>query len=79
MKSSYVEFSTSKREVVHDIRERLLANDFVIASYQMEQVNHGHAVTYQVTMVVKARKAGEKDLFAIFRDFQDDMNLYKVE
>ena len=70
---------SSLTTIIEAKRERLLANDFVIASYQMEQVNHGHAVTYQVTMVVKARKAGEKDLFAIFRDFQDDMNLYKVE
>lgn len=79
LKSSYVEFSTSKREVVHAVRERLLAREFIIASYQMEQVNHESTTTYQVTMVVKARKAEESELFGILQDFQEEINLYKVE
>lgn len=79
MRSSYMEFSTTKREVVNAVRERLLEHDFIIASYQMEQVNHENAATYQVTMVIKARKAGEHDLFDLLHDFQDDMNIYKVE
>lgn len=79
MRSSYMEFSTTKREVVNAVRERLLEHDFIIASYQMEQVNHESAATYQVTMVIKARKAGEHDLFDLLHDFQDDMNIYKVE
>ena len=79
MKSSYVEFSTSRREVVNAIRERILAHGFIIASYGMEQVNHERATTYQVTMVIKARKAGDQDLFAILQDFQNEMNLYKVQ
>ncbi len=79
MKSSYIEFSTSRREVVNAVRERLLASGFIIASYEMEQVNHERATTYQVTMVIKARKAGEQDLFNILQDFQDEMNIYKVQ
>ena len=79
MKSSYVEFSTSRREVVNAVRERLLSDGFIIASYEMEQVNHERATTYQVTMVIRARKAGEQTLFAILHDFQDEMNLYKVQ
>lgn len=79
LKSSYVEFSTSKREVVHTIRKKLLARGFVIASYQMEQVSHESITTYQVTMVIKARKAEENELFNTLQEFQDDINLYKVE
>lgn len=79
MKSSYVEFSTSKREVVHAVRERILACDYVIASYQMEQVNHEQTSTYQVTMVVRARKDSDNKLFGILNEFQNDLNLYKVE
>ena len=79
MKSSYVEFSTSRREVVNAVRERFLESGFIITSYEMEQVNHERATTYQVTMVVRARKAGEQTLFGILQDFQDEMNLYKVQ
>ena len=79
MKSSYVEFSTSRREVVNAVRERLLSDGFIIASYEMEQVNHERATTYQVTRVIRARKAGEQTLFAILHDCQDEMNLYKVQ
>jgi len=79
MKSAYIEFSTSKRDVVTLVRERFIACNYVIASYQMEQVNHEQATTYQVTMVVKGRKDGERELFSILHDFHDDISLYKVE
>ncbi len=79
MKSSYVEFSTTKREVVHAIRERLLACDYIIASYQMEQTTHEQVTTYQVSMVVKARKDTGRSLFSTLQDFQSDMNIYKLE
>lgn len=79
LKSSYVEFSTSKRDVVHAVRKSLLEREFIIVSYQMEQANHEDSTTYQVTMVVKARKAEESELFALLQHFQEEINLYKVE
>lgn len=79
MKSSYVEFSTSQREVVIKLREEIQRQGYMIASYQMEQTNHGESTTYQVSMVIKARKDANTDVFSIFQPFQDDINLYKVE
>lgn len=79
MKSSYVEFSTSKREVVIRLREEIQKQGYKIVSYQMEQTSHGESITYQVAMVVKARKDANADVFSIFQPFQDDINLYKVE
>lgn len=79
MKSSYIEFSTSKREVVLRLREEIQKQGYKIVSYQMEQASHGESITYQVSMVVKARKDANADIFSIFQPFQDDINLYKVE
>lgn len=79
MKSSLIEFSTSKREVVNRIRERFSSEDFLIVSYQMEQTNHDHSATFQVTMVVKARKKEGVSVLTVLQEFQDDMTLYRIE
>ncbi len=79
MKSSLIEFSTSRADVVNHIRERFSSNEFLIVSYQMEQVNHDQGVTYQVIMVVKSRKKEGIDVLKVLQEFQNEMTLYRIE
>lgn len=79
MKSSLIEFSTTNKKVLDEIRNRLESKGHTVVSYQMEQQSHGDVVTYQVCMAVKARRNSEESLFSLFREFQDDMVIYRIE
>lgn len=79
MKSSLIEFSTNNKKVLDEMRNRLDSKDYIVVSYQMEQQNHQDVVTYQVCMVVKARRSGDESLFSLLREFQDDMVIYRIE
>ncbi len=77
VKSLLIEFSTTNKQVLNDIRNCLESKDSVVSSYQMEQSVHGSVITYQVSMVVKVRR--NSDLLAQLRAFQDDMVIYRIE
>lgn len=79
MKSLLIEFSTTNKQVLNEIRDCLDSKDFIVSSYQMEQAVHGHVITYQVSMVVKVRRNCDRDLLAQLRAFQDDMMIYRIE
>ena len=79
MKSSLVEFSTNNKEVLDEIRNRLNSKDYIVVSYQMEQQNHQDVVTYQVSMVIKARRNDDGGLFLLLREVQDDIVIYRIE
>ena len=77
VKSLLIEFSTTNKQVLNDIRNCLESKESVVSSYQMEQSVHGAVITYQVSMVVKVRR--NSDLLAQLRAFQDDMVIYRIE
>ncbi len=79
MKSLLIEFSTTNKQVLNEVRNCLDSKDFVVSSYQMKQSSHEHVITYQVSMVVKVRKNSDRDLLAQLRAFQDDMVIYRIE
>ncbi len=79
MRSTLIEFSTSDKNILNRMRERIDSKDFVLVSYHMEQHNHQDAVTYQVSIVIKARKNSEASLVSLFQEFQDDVVIYRIE
>ncbi len=79
MKSLLIEFSTTNKQVLNEVRNCLDSKNFIVSSYQMEQSSHEHVITYQVSMVVKVRKNSDRDLLAQLRAFQDDMVIYRIE
>ncbi len=79
VKSSLIEFSTNNKNTLDKIRNRLSSKDYIVASYQMEQQNHQNVVTYQVSMVIKARRNDDESLFSLLKEFQDDIVIYRIE
>jgi organic radical activating enzyme len=65
--------------LLDEIRNRLNSKDYIVVSYQMEQQNHQDVVTYQVSMVIKARRNDDGGLFLLLREFQDDIVIYRIE
>ncbi len=79
VKSSLIEFSTNNKNTLDKIRNRLSSKDYIVASYQMEQQNHQNVVTYQVSMVIKARRNDDESLFSLLKEFQNDIVIYRIE
>ncbi len=79
MKSSMIEFSTNNKKILDEVRNRLNSKDYIMVSYQMEQQNYQNITTYQVSMVIKARRSDVDSLFLLLREFQDDIVIYRIE
>ena len=72
MKSSILTFSTFNKDILRDVAQRFSSKDYLLVSYNMQKVQLGEEISYQVTMVVKSkRKHDEGFLLQIMQSFPE--------
>lgn len=72
MKSSIITFSTFNKDILRDVAQRFSSKDYLLVSYNMQKVQLGEEMSYQVTMVVKSkRKHDEGFLLQIMQSFPE--------
>ncbi len=72
MKSSMITFSTDNKEVLKGVADRFNSKDYLIVSYQMDTQKHGSIETYQVTMIIKAKRNNDEGhLLSLIQEFPE--------
>lgn len=72
MKSSIITFSTFNKNILREVAQRFSSKDYLLVSYNMQKVQLGEEMSYQVTMVVKSkRKHDEGFLLQTMQSFPE--------
>ena len=72
MKSSIITFSTFNKDILREVAQRFSSKDYLLVSYNMQKVQLGEEMSYQVSMVVKSkRKHDEGFLLQIMQSFPE--------
>lgn len=72
MKSSIITFSTFNKDILREVAQRFSSKDYLLVSYNMQKVQLGEEMSYQVTMVVKSKcKHDEGFLLQIMQSFPE--------
>jgi len=72
MKSIGITFLTENKNILKDLAKHCKNYDFRIVSFQMEIISHPGNPAYQVTAVIKSRKANdESTLLSMIEDFPE--------
>lgn len=70
MKSSMITFSTHDKEILKDVAARFDSKDYLLVSYNMQKLQLGEEVGYQVTMVIKSKRNNDEGhLLQIMQSF----------
>lgn len=74
MKSSLVEFSTTKKETLSALTKLFNSKDYVVVSYQVEEKNTIDGILYIVSLIIKSKR-NNKDghIMELLQNFEDVM------
>ena len=74
MKSSLVEFSTTKKETLSALTKLFNSKDYVVVSYQVEEKDTIEGILYIVSLIIKSKR-NNKDghIMELLQNFEDVM------
>ena len=72
MRNMMIEFSAPTKEAIRKVSSNFDSKNYVVVSYEMNEMAIGGDVVYRVTMVIKAKRINEEGLLLMFfQDFPD--------
>ncbi len=79
LRSFFIEFSTSNKNMLNEIPTEFDKRDFIIISYRMNEKSIGQECIYNISMVVKSKKREEEsDIIAYLNSFEN-ITIHRVE
>lgn len=78
LRNLMVEFSTCDKDALKRISATFHSKSYVVVSYEMSESNEGGNKTYNVSMVIKAKRMNEEGLLLMFMQDFPDITVRKV-
>lgn len=79
LRSFFIEFSTSNKNMLNEIPAAFDKRDFIIVSYRMNEKSIGQECFYNISMVVKSKKREEESNIIAYLNRFEDITIHRVE
>lgn len=78
MRNMMIEFSAPSKDAIRRVSANFNSKNYIVVSYEMNEVVTGSGVVYRVMMVVKAKRMNEEGLLLMFLQDFPDITVNKV-
>lgn len=79
MKSSLIVFSTIDKDIIKKMIPVISQRGYLLTSYELKKLKYTEADTYQVSMVIKAKKYSDESLVILFNETFPDITIERIE